>query len=124
MNPKTEALKARTKRFALDILAFVDNFPERRSSARMGLRWTDAATSVAANDRAACRSHSDREFAAKIGEVLEEADESLLWLELADGRELGPRDEKATVARRSRSVDGNLSRVDDYSARPSLNSKL
>jgi len=94
MNPKTEALKARTKKFALDVLAFVDTFPERGSSARMGLQLTDAATSVAANYRAPCRSRSDREFAAKIGEVLEEADESLLWLELADGRHLGPEDER------------------------------
>src|SRR5262245_189974 len=39
-------------------------------------------TSVAANYRAACRARSRTEFIAKIGVVLEEADETQLWLEL------------------------------------------
>jgi four helix bundle protein len=37
--------------------------------------------SVAANYRATCRSRSRAEFIAKIGVVLEEADESMFWLE-------------------------------------------
>jgi four helix bundle protein len=46
-----------------------------------------AATGVAANYRAVCRARSDAEFAARIGVVLEEADESAFWLEIvtADG---------------------------------------
>lgn len=36
---------------------------------------------MAANYRAACRGRSRAEFIAKLGIVLEEADESLLWLE-------------------------------------------
>ncbi len=41
-----------------------------------------SATSVGANYRAACRARSRAEFVAKLGTVLEEADESLYWLEL------------------------------------------
>jgi four helix bundle protein len=41
-----------------------------------------SATSVAANYRAAGRARSRREFAAKIGIVLEEADETEFWIEL------------------------------------------
>ena len=89
MNPKTEALKARTKKFALDVLAFVDTLPDRGSSVRIGNQLTDSGTSVAANYRAACRARSKAEFAAKIGLVLEESDESLLWLEIADARSIG-----------------------------------
>lgn len=37
---------------------------------------------MAANYRAACRGRSRAEFIAKLGIVLEEADESSLWLEL------------------------------------------
>jgi four helix bundle protein len=37
---------------------------------------------VAANYRAACRARSRAEFVAKIGTVVEEADESVFWLEL------------------------------------------
>jgi len=41
-----------------------------------------AGTSVGANYRASCRSRSRAEFIAKIGVVIEEADESAYWLEL------------------------------------------
>jgi four helix bundle protein len=36
---------------------------------------------VAANYRAVCRSRSKAEFVARIGLVVEEADEAVLWLE-------------------------------------------
>ena len=39
-------------------------------------------TSVAANYRAACRARSKKEFHSKICIVVEEADETLFWLEL------------------------------------------
>jgi four helix bundle protein len=91
MNPETEALKARTKRFALSVLELVDAFPTKGTAVRIGWQLADAATSVAANYRAACRSRSDAEFAAKIGLVLEESDESLLWLEICEERTLGER---------------------------------
>ncbi|HKA37086.1 MAG TPA: four helix bundle protein [Thermoanaerobaculia bacterium] len=48
----------------------------------IGRQLLRSATSVAANYRAAGRSRSKAEFVAKIGVVVEEADESLLWLEL------------------------------------------
>lgn len=41
-------------------------------------------TSVAANYRAACRARSKAEFIARMGIVAEEADESVLWLELLE----------------------------------------
>ena len=43
-------------------------------------------TSVAASYRSACRARSRREFIAKMGIVLEEADESLFWLEVVEER--------------------------------------
>jgi four helix bundle protein len=39
-------------------------------------------TSVAANYRAACRARSKREFVAKLCIAVEEADETVFWLEL------------------------------------------
>ena len=65
-------LKARTKQFGLGIMNLVDGLP----------RTTRSGTSVGANYRAACRSRSKAEFIAKIGIVVEEADESAFWLEL------------------------------------------
>jgi four helix bundle protein len=49
-------------------------------------------TSVAANYRAACRGRSRTEFIAKMGVVLEEADETQLWFELIiDAKLLSPK---------------------------------
>ena len=86
-NPKADELKARTKRFALDVLSFKRSLPATDEAVDMGRQLSRAATGVAANYRAACRSHSDAEFAARVGVVLEEADESAFWLEIltADG---------------------------------------
>jgi four helix bundle protein len=89
MNPQAEALKARTKRFALEVLDFLETLPTRGPGIRIADQLTDSATSVAANYRAACRARSDAEFAATIGLVLEEADESLFWLEIITERRLG-----------------------------------
>lgn len=55
-----------------------------------------AATSTAANYRAACLARSHAEFRSKIGLTLEEADESVYWLEylreaaLSADPDLGP----------------------------------
>ena len=45
---------------------------------------------MASNYRAACRARSKAEFLSKITIVLEEADESLYWLELVRDGELVP----------------------------------
>jgi four helix bundle protein len=44
-----------------------------------------SSTSVGANYRAACRARSKAEFIAKVSIVLEEADETLYWLEILEG---------------------------------------
>jgi four helix bundle protein len=89
MNEKADELKARTKKFALDVLDLVETFPSRGAAVRVGQQLLGAATSVAANYRATCRSRSKAEFVAKIGVVLEEADESLFWIEIAEARQFG-----------------------------------
>ena len=77
-----EQLKERTKNFALRIMTLVDHLPKNRKGRILGDQLLRSATSVAANYRAACRARSTAEFAAKLGNVLEEADESVLWMEL------------------------------------------
>ena len=81
-NPKADVLKARTKRFALDVLSFRRTLPVTDEAADIGRQLSRSATGVAANYRAACRSRSDAEFAARVGVVLEEADESAFWMEV------------------------------------------
>ncbi len=82
MNERTEALKTRAKRFALDVLGLVTRLPHTDEARVIGRQLQRSSTGVASNYRAACRARSRAEFAARIGIALEEADESSLWLEL------------------------------------------
>lgn len=75
-------LKIRTKRFAMDIINLVEKLPNTISGRAIGNQLIRSGTSVAANYRSATRGRSNREFVAKMGVVIEEADESDLWLEL------------------------------------------
>lgn len=77
-----EELKKRTKSFALDVIQFVSDLPNKRVINIITHQLLRSATSVGANYRAACRARSKDEFIAKIGIVEEEADESLYWLEI------------------------------------------
>ena len=81
-NAKAEELKTRTKRFALDVLAFRRTLPATDDAGDIGRQLSRSATGVGANYRAACRARSNAEFAARIGVVLEEADEAAFWLEI------------------------------------------
>jgi len=82
MNPEAEALRKRSKQFALNVLAFLRTLPRTVTTRSIAGQLIRSATGTAANYRAACRSRSDVEFIARIGVVLEEADESALWLEI------------------------------------------
>ena len=75
-------LLTRTKAFALRILKLVDHLPRTTSGRAIGNQLVRSGTSVGANYRAACRSRSRAEFAAKLGLVAEEADETVYWLEM------------------------------------------
>ena len=78
----SDELKKRTKEFAKRVLKVIDALPNTIKGRAIGNQLVRSGTSVAANYRAACRGRSKAEFAAKIGTVVEEADESALWLEL------------------------------------------
>jgi len=75
-------LKPRTRNFAVEILNFVDELPNRRSANIIGNQLGTSASSIASNYKAACRARSHAEFISKIGIVEEEADESVFWLDI------------------------------------------
>ena len=90
MNEQAEALKRRTKQFALDVIALVRTFPTGEPARTVGSQLTRSATSVGANYRSACRSRSHADFVAKIALVEEESDESGYWLEITREIALAP----------------------------------
>ncbi len=77
-----EDLKSRTKSFALRVIRLSQSLPKTLEASVIGKQLLRSGTSVAANYRAACRARSNAEFYSKISIVIEEADETLFWLEL------------------------------------------
>src|SRR5947209_7307411 len=79
---KHRELSLRTKNFALRIIKLAEALPRTRAANVISNQLLRSATSVAANYRACGRARSKAEFIAKMGIVIEEADETVLWLEL------------------------------------------
>lgn len=74
---QAEALKARTKQFALRVLGLFRALPKTEEARIVGRQLFKSGTSIAANYRAACRARSKAEFVARIGVVVEEAEEAV-----------------------------------------------
>jgi four helix bundle protein len=87
----SEELKLRTKRFALQVVKLVRVLPKSQEAQVIGKQLLRSGTSVGANYRAVCRARSNPEFVAKVGVVLEEADESVFWIELLTDTGIFPR---------------------------------
>jgi four helix bundle protein len=79
MTPKE--LIARIERFADAVIALCRAIPHDPLTIRLLTQLQDAATSTAANYRAACRAGSKAAFVSKLSIALEEADEAAGWLQ-------------------------------------------
>ncbi|MCG3148398.1 MAG: hypothetical protein PCFJNLEI_01841 [Verrucomicrobiae bacterium] len=80
---RKEQFRFRTKGYALAVVRFYCALPKSRPEVQvLGKQLLRSGTSVAANYREASRARSNAEFISKIETCAQEADESLLWLEL------------------------------------------
>ena len=82
MNERAVELRVRVKRFAIRIVRFVRALGADDPSREIGRQLLRAGTGESANYHAACRARSRKEFIAKLGTVVEEADETEHWLEV------------------------------------------
>src|SRR5256885_1262656 len=83
-------LQSRTKQFALRVMKMTDALPRNPKGRVLADQILRSATGAASGYRAACRARSRADWIDKIGRTLEETDESLLWLELAEEGRLLP----------------------------------
>ncbi|MES2727306.1 MAG: four helix bundle protein [Bacteroidota bacterium] len=83
-----EELKKRTKAFHIAILKVCDQLPKSTAGYELAKQLIRSAGSVGANYRAACRAKSTADFIYKIEIIIEEADESMYWLEIMTEAEL------------------------------------
>lgn len=73
-----EEFKKRTKAF----IKVFQSLPKTDEAKIIGKQLLRSASSVGANYRAVCRARSQAEFYSKLSITIEEADESLFWLEI------------------------------------------
>jgi four helix bundle protein len=90
MQSKYDDLNERTKQFAVSVFLFAKRLEPLPVIRWLAKQLVDSSTSVAANQRAARRARSDKELAAKLSIIVEEADESAFWCELLQELELPP----------------------------------
>ena len=94
MNEIAEALRQRARRFAVRLVKFLRQLPRDPVTSELVGQLAKSGPAVSANYRAACRGRSRREYIAKLGTVVEEADETEHWLlvliesEIASGSEV------------------------------------
>jgi four helix bundle protein len=94
VNEVTEALRQRARRFAVRLVKFLRSLPHDSATTEIVRQLAKAGPATSANFRAACRGRSRREYIAKLGVVVEEADETEHWLlvlieaEIASGSEV------------------------------------
>ncbi len=77
-----DEMRKRTKAFSLAIISLITDFPDALVANRIADQLVRCGTSVGANYRAVSRARSKADFINKLNIVLEEADESLFWLEI------------------------------------------
>src|SRR6478735_11446056 len=81
-------LQDRTKKFHVDVIKLCSDFPKNAAGFETAKQLIRSAGSVGSNYRASVRAKSNADFIYKIEIVLEEADESLYWLEVVKEAEL------------------------------------
>jgi four helix bundle protein len=77
-----EIFKHRTKQLTLRCVRIFQALPKTEEAKIIGKQLLRSATSVGANYRAVCRARSQNEFYAKLSITIEEADETLFWMEI------------------------------------------
>jgi len=80
MSDIADELRNRTFRYTIRIITLCRRFPETWVDREVGKQLLRAGMGVTGNYWSCCRGRSDKEFIAKLGVAVDEADESVLWL--------------------------------------------
>ena len=83
MSSQADALRKRSRDFAVRILRLVRTLPKDVAADTVARQLARSGTAISANYHATGRARSRAEFIAKLGLVVEEADETEHWLTVA-----------------------------------------
>ena len=117
-------LKRRTRRFAVDVIKFVDGLPPKRSLNVLINQLLRCSSSVGVNYRSACRGKSTADFINKIVIVEEEADESVYWLELMEETDLVSGDEISKLKKEANELTAIFTAIGKTAKENQRNSKI
>ena len=83
-----ESFKNRTKQLSINVIQLFNNREKTTALNVIAYQLIKSSTSNAANYRAACIARSKKEFFSKISITVEEADETVFWLEILKDSDL------------------------------------
>ena len=92
-----QQFKDRTKAVGLRIMQLVESLPSGRGAKAIGDQLVRSGTSIGANYRAACRAVSVADIISKLGDVEEETDEAMYWIELIGDSDMLPKSRLAPL---------------------------
>ena len=90
LEAQPEDIRARTFRFALQIIALVEKLPNTISATTIGKQLIRSGTSIGANVEEATAAHSKSDFVYRMNISLREARETLFWLRLLEASNILP----------------------------------
>jgi len=99
-----DELRERTTDFAADIVKMARTLRRKPEARNIADQMSDAATAIAANYRAVTRARSKREFISKLAICVEEADETVCWLEIAGRSEVATAAEIGEFLKEAREI--------------------
>ena len=99
-----QELRNRLAQFAIAIEAVTRPLLARLETRDIALQIRRSSTGIASNHRVGGRARSHAEFTSKIGIALEEADESLYWLEYLSDTGLGDKEELRPLIKEAREL--------------------
>jgi four helix bundle protein len=99
-----EIIKSRTKRFVVDNIKLFRYLPKTEEARIIGRQLLRSSSSVGANYRAACGARSKAEFGSKLSIVVEEADESVFWMEIMIEAEILSTDKLNTLMKEGNEI--------------------
>ena len=115
-----EELKKRTKQLGLRIIKLIELLPSSKAANVIGNQLLRSGTSVGANYRSACRARSKPDFISKASISIEEADESLYWMEMLVEAEIMPKEKLAVLMKETDEIVATLT-ASVKTARASIN---
>jgi four helix bundle protein len=106
----------------LRIIKLIENLPPSKASNVIGNQLLRSGTSVGANYRSACRARSKPDFISKASISIEEADESLYWMEMLVEAKIMPKEELTALMKEADEIVAILT-ASVKTARASLNQR-